>query len=138
MKRLKRFSEADNRHIRGCAYCQSKLLKNAVRTFNESEKKVGGKMRADEDAVFAAPLPEKSRFSASEGGRMCSACETRTDDAEARYCSTCGGKLVDVEDDSEAERDVRRGERQGESQKLLASALKKFRETSRRTAPRKA
>src|SRR2546425_12457983 len=78
VKRLKRFSEADNRHIRGCAYCQSKLLKNAVRTFNESERKQGSQMRADEDAVFAAPLPEKAPHSASERMRACSACETRT------------------------------------------------------------
>jgi len=128
VKRLRRFNEAERRHVAHCQYCQTKIHRDAVKAFNESEKKQGSQMRADEDAVYAAPLPEKSRFSASEGTRMCSACETRTDDAEARFCSSCGGRLVDVEDDSEGysseeERDVRRGARAGESEKFLKEAL---------------
>jgi len=136
VKRLRRFNEAERRHVAHCQYCQTKIHRDAVKAFNESEKKQGSQMRADEDAVYAAPLPEKSRFSASEGTRMCSACETRTDDAEARFCSSCGGKLVDVEDDSEgysSERDVRRGARAGESVKSITRSFRKqMREAQRK------
>ena len=126
MKRLKRFSEADNRHIRGCAYCQSKLLKNSLHAFNESEKKQGSQMRADEDAVFQGGLPEKAPHSASE--RLSEIRRLRARLAE-----------LEAEDDSEgysgegysSERDVRRGARAGESQKFLKEALAVTRKYSR-------
>lgn len=120
-------------HSRTCSACEYEVTSRTARMC----EMCGERLAEIEDTAFVSPFPGamKSPHSASDSEGYSSEDDDEDENEDEDERRLRGGYS------DEARRGARTGGygmRSGESQKLLRSALKTFRETSRRTAPRKA